>query len=207
MHYDDVQDENAELRARVAELEGALADTPDEVEELAQLKAALAIDDTEQMITIVAAVVQDRNTAVERIIEIDRGSADGIAVDMAVVTGQGLVGYVSEVLSDHRSVVRLITDGRASVAVTVRRTGGQGVASGVGSYEPMDLDLLIDSRGEVRSGDIFQTTGYGSSRYPSGIVVGKMVSDEDSGKTLLVPLADLERLVFVSVIVDDGRNS
>ncbi|MEZ5341976.1 MAG: rod shape-determining protein MreC [Acidimicrobiales bacterium] len=105
----------------MAELEGALSDVPDQVEELAQLKSALGVGDVEQMTTVVAAVVEDRDTAVERIVEIDRGSDDGVAVDMPVVTGQGLVGYVVEVLSGHRSVVRLITDGRVSVAVTVRR--------------------------------------------------------------------------------------
>ena len=207
VHYDDVSDENAELRSRIAELEGSLANVPDDVEELTQLKAALGIEGVEQMTTVVAAVVQDRNTAVERIIEIDRGSADGIGIDMAVVTGQGLVGRIVEVLSDHRSIVRLITDGRESVGVTVRRTGGQGVASGAGSFQPLDLDLLIDSRGEVRVGDIFQTSGYSSSRYPGGVAVGRLITDETTGKTLLTPLADLDRLVYLSVIIDEGPQS
>ncbi len=202
VHFDDVETENADLRARVAELEGDLADIPDDVEELVQLKTALGIEDTERMTTVVAAVVEDRNTSVERIIEIDRGSADGVQQDMAVVTGQGLVGYVVEVLSDNRSVVRLITDGRASVGVTVRRTGGQGIASGIGSFQPLDLDLAVDSRGEVRAGDIFQTVGVDTSRYPGGIPVGRLIVDADTGTTALTPLADLDRLVFVSVILN-----
>lgn len=200
VHYDNVVEENAELRARVAELEGSIAQLPDLESELDEIRSATALEFGEGLPTAAAEVVEDRNTGVERIITINRGSADGIEPFMAVVTGRGLVGRIIQVNSEHRAVVRLVTDGRMNVGVIVARTGAQGVASGTGDGRDLELDLTAGDQGEVRTGDIAHTTGFDSSKYPGEIPIGE-ITVADSGAITVTPLADLDRLSFVTVLL------
>lgn len=176
VHYDDVVEENRELRRRVAELEGASAGRADVEAELRALLDATEIDHLGDVDRVTARVVADRRTDVERTIEIDKGREDGIDAGMPVVTGRGLVGSV-EVAAGDRSVIRLLTD--PEMAVGVR--SGQGLGLAVGTRGGL-LDLqatpeLAESirLGVLDDGERFVTSGVDRSVYPPGIPVGTLV--------------------------------
>lgn len=204
VHFDEVQDENDELRARVALLEGQVAALPDTEAQLAQLLAATEIEYVGDLPRVVGRVVADRNTGLERIIEVDRGAEDGVEEGMPVVTGEGLVGRVITATAD-RCVVRLLTDPRLSVGITDPSTGAIGVTLGSGEGEPLVVDLTEASLDRARTGDRFQTSGFERSRYPAGIPVGELTVDAELDVRRLRPYADLERLTFLTILLVGER--
>ncbi len=233
VHYDELTEENHELRRRVAELEGGIAGREDAEAELRSLLAATEIEYLGDLERVTAKVVVDRRTELERVVEIDKGRQAGIVRGMPVVTGNGLVGIV-ELVSGDRSVIRLITDG--DTAVGVRSDHGLGLAAG-GRDGRLVLDLtprLAESirLGAVVDGERFVTSGVDRSAYPAGIPVGTLVisggvdqQDPDDNGSLspaaptrrvgqdgygadelevyLEPLAGIDRLGYLTVLLAD----
>ncbi|MEZ5229284.1 MAG: rod shape-determining protein MreC [Acidimicrobiales bacterium] len=198
VHYDDLQAENAQLRRDLADLEGRVARLPEAERELEQLLEATEIDYVGDIPRVTARVVTDRDTNLERIIEIDRGSDDGCEVDMPIVTGSGLVGRIIAV-EGGRSQVQLITDARLHVGVVTATDRATGVTSGAGNGNPLVVDLVDGAIDVVSTGTRFLTSGFDRSRYPGGIPVGRLRIDGDA--TLLEPIADLDNLGYLTVLL------
>ena len=199
VHHDDLVAENAELRSRLAELQGRLDRVPAVEAELAELLRATELAFAGDLPRVTARVASDRRTGLERVVEIDKGSDHGLGAGMPVVTGTGLVGRL-ELITPRRSVVRLITEPSMNVGVR-SRSGVVGVARGQGADEPLTLELS-DARTDPGSpGERFRTTGSARSVYPPDIPVGRLVgAAEPGGELQLQPLADLERLHFLTVL-------
>jgi rod shape-determining protein MreC len=202
VHYDDVTEENERLRADVARLEGEVARLPDVEADLAALKEATGLTVDSSVPRLTAKIVSDRDTAVERIIEIDRGSADGVRVGMPVVVGSGLVGQVLDVYGDHRSTLRLVSDPRFDVGVSGVVSGETGVASGDGDDRPLRVEIQAQALSEVSEGERFETNAF-SERFPPDIPVGEFHLDNASQVATLEPFVDLETLVFVTVLLTE----
>lgn len=200
VHYDDLTAENAQLRDRIAELEGALARAPEAEAELAELLRASDISFIGDIPRVTARVVTDRETGLDRLVEIDKGSDDGLRSGMPVVTGTGLVGRL-ELVTPRTSVVRLITQPQVNVGVKAR-SGAIGLAQGDGTGQPLALELSQTRADLTRPGQRFETTGAERSVFPPGIPVGRLVGDPASDDELhLEPTADLDRLGYVTVLL------
>lgn len=201
----DLRDENAALRAELAELRGQLDQAANNEAELAELRTAAGIEVADGIPTVVARVTADRRTATDRTLELDRGAIHGLAVGQSVVTGAGLVGQVIWV-DDHVARVRPLTDPRIVLGVTSPVSGAVGVAEGRGTDRRLSLDLVERDREVVRAGASFVTSGFERSLFPPGIPVGMFQFDAE-GDLTLVPSADLERPGFVSVILTEPQES
>lgn len=175
VHYDDLERENQALRRQLAELEGSAAGQSDAEAELKALMAAANIDYLGDVEQVTARVVADRTTDFERVVEIDKGTVQGIVEGMVVVTGRGLVGVI-ELAAGNRSVVRLITD--VETAVGVRSEHGLGLASGSrqGTIELEVTPELAEAIrvGALTTGERFVTSGVDHSVFPPGIPVGTL---------------------------------
>ena len=204
--YGDVEDENAELRERIAELEGNQLQSERATDELRELLALNGLDDVLGAPTVAARVVAAPVSNFEETIELNRGTAQGIAVDMPVVTGTGLVGRVVQV-SGSRSVVRLITDPASSVGVRFASTGEVGIAEGRGPDRTLGVGF-VEVGATLGRRELAVTSGLegGSDVYPPGIPVGRVVSAETPPGELeqrieLRPVADLGHLRYVKVVL------
>ena len=148
-------------------------------------------------------------------LRLNRGLADGVQTNLAVITPRGLVGRTIEV-SRRSSEVLLITDSTSRVACKLRRSGAFGIlqGSGVGVTGNHELDVLysveparmrfIRADSEYAEGEQVYTSGLGGV-YPAGIPVGRIKSMalDDSRLYLsadVVPSADLRGLRFVFVV-------
>jgi rod shape-determining protein MreC len=134
-------------------------------------------------------------------IEIDKGSGDGIARNMPVVSGGALIGKIVRVTSS-RSTVRLLSDPSLSVGVRLSRTGDLGVATGDGDDLAMSL---VEPTTELKKGDSAVTSGLQQSEYPPDIPVGTVRSTkrDNAGLAQAVQLrtvVNLRRLSFVRVL-------
>jgi rod shape-determining protein MreC len=204
--YDDLEDENAKLKARIEELEGEGIQEEDAVRELRELLALQQLDDWAMGLPQISArVVSAPVSNFEQTIELDKGSRDGIRVDLPVVTGSGLVGRVIDV-SSRRSLVRLITDPESSVGVRTARKSQTGIVTGEGAGRRLSVGF-VDSAADVLAGDLMVTSGLsgGSDIYPPSIPVArvtkaKAVEGELQKDVEVEPLSDIANLRFVKVL-------
>ena len=111
------------------------------------------------------------------VIEINRGSADNVSPDSAVLNEEGLVGRVFEV-SQYSSKVMLITDPSSAVSALDPATGDMGIAAG-NSVGPLKIQYM-SATAAVKEGDKITTSGM-SDIFPKGIIIGyvKSVSKKD----------------------------
>ncbi|WP_346355912.1 rod shape-determining protein MreC [Azotosporobacter soli] len=154
---------------------------------------------------IAAIIARDPGTWTQSII-INKGSADGIAKDMPVVTAQGLVGNV---VSVHNSTARiqLMLDPRSAVGAIVQRPESRVAAivegNGNDPFQPKMVNIPRDA--DIIKGDRIVTSGYGGI-YPKGLLVGEVkdvVNNEGGLLKLAVihPAVNFNQLEEVSVII------
>ncbi|MGI9119233.1 MAG: rod shape-determining protein MreC [Acidimicrobiales bacterium] len=201
--YGDLEGENARLRAQIADLQGNDLRGEDAEAELSDALGLLGLDFAGDIPRVGARVVSTPVSNFEQTIELDQGADDGIAVDMPVVSGDGLVGRVVHV-SGKRSVVRLVTDGASAVGVRLSRSGEVAVAQGEGPAKPLSLDF-VDAGVDVAPLELVVTSGLDESVFPPGIPVGRVRkatggSGQFQQQVEVHPVADLARLRLVSVL-------
>ena len=215
----DLADENERLRRENDELRGAAARGEDAEAELDEIRETLDLQVRTDIERTHAEVIGGAASNFDRTVRLNKGTNAGIERGNPVITAAGLVGRVVEV-SYNQAIVQLITD--PGIRVGVRHSGVDrdvGVARGRGEGVPLLIDVGIDVRTEVAEDDVFVTSGVERSLYPDGIPVGrvsKLIAAEDNeaqddvteqGATgpleqslEIEPLADLDRLSFVSVL-------
>ena len=121
-----------------------------------RLRQLLALNEALSLQSIGARVIARTPNYLSNIVYIDRGSEDGVPIDAAVISGDGIVGRVI-LVTKHQAQVQLITNPDASVGVILERTRTPGVLRGTG-----DLLLEMVSRRQYR-------TGAGESVLSSGL--------------------------------------
>ena len=203
IHYGDLEAENAQLRAQLEEARGAEAEAEDAQRERRALLDIQDLDFAGDIPNVTARVISNTPSNFELAVVIDRGTEHGIAENMPVVSGAGLVGRITEV-SSNRSVVRLLTDLTFSVGVRFTGSGDVGVATGRGRNDPMRVDL-VDAATPVGEDELVVTSGLQQSAFPAGIPVGRVasarsVAGEDEKRVTIRPLVDLRRLAFLKVL-------
>lgn len=217
-----IQDENSELKTQVAELESQLTDKSELEKENERLKELLDFKEENTTYETIGADVIGKTPGVWfDTFTISAGRADGVEVDMPVITADGLVGKVTSVAQSY-SQVTCIIDASSGVSVVVERTRDNGVAKGDGANLELDEDILsieylpIDSN--LMPGDKVLTSGL-DGIYPKGLYVGEIVevsrdtvSSEDGENTeqkiaALKTGVDFKRLEEVMVVVGDQNTT
>lgn len=139
---------------------------------------------------------------------IDKGSDDGITVDMNVMAGSGLVGIVTEVGANWARVTAIIDD-TSNVSGMILATGDNLIVSGdleLMSQNTISFTKLVDSAGKVKEGDKVVTSNI-SDKYLPGLLIGYITSmDSDSNNLThsgtITPAVDFEHMDEVLVILD-----
>lgn len=141
-------------------------------------------------------------------VTIDAGSNDGIARDMTVIDGDGLVGRVTTV-GPATATVLLANDPDFTVGTRLESSMELGLATGQGD-RPMRVQLL-NGKATVHKGDRMVTFGSKAGKpFVPGVPVGTVIGVDPSGgnltKTLLVqPFVGFTRLDVVGVVVVGPR--
>jgi len=203
IHYGDLKAENARLREQNQSLRGQASQAQDAIRERQALLDQLDLTYVGDIPKVRSRIVSTAASNFELSVEIDRGTSNGVAKGMPVVSGAGLVGRVVEV-SHHRATVLLLTDPTFSVGVRLSSSQDVGVANGEGSRSPMDVDLISRDT-KVSKDEVVVTSGLQQSVFPPGIPVGKVVDAHTPPGALqqnvtIDPVVDLQRLEFVTVL-------
>jgi rod shape-determining protein MreC len=206
--YDDLEDENTDLRRELDKVKGDRVEAAAEREELEALKRLADLPVTEDIDRVTAQVVSGPLTSFDSTIEINKGSGDGIKKGMPVITEAGLVGRVLFVRGG-RSRVQLITDPDFSgLGVKLVESGDVGKATG-GTEGNLEVNDGIRPQTPVERGEDVVTSGFDErSSYPGNIPVGTVLSvglsaDRTQQTLVLEPAVDLEGLSYVVVLLCD----
>ena len=137
---------------------------------------------------------------------IDKGEEDGIAIDMNVIAGGGLVGRIADVGPNWSNVTSIIAD-NSNVSGKVLATSDYLVVSGdleLYGSGVIKFEKLVDSAGKVVEGDKIVTSNI-SPKYLPNILIGYISSLEVDANNItksgqLTPAVDFEHLEEVLVI-------
>jgi rod shape-determining protein MreC len=160
---DRLRSENAKLRGRIAQLEGAQRAAA----QLAGLQRVAAA--TGNRLLPARVIAYGPGQGFDWTITLDVGSGDGVQVGQTVTDGAGLVGRVLHADSS-TSVVLLAADPGSGVGVRDVRSGEIGVVSGQGTGGFLFTPLQPNAT--VRVGDQLVTGPNGASTYVAGVMVG-----------------------------------
>ena len=175
MHdYDQLREEDAALKARIAEMANEVRRSQHANEENERLRTLLNLQRAHMDYAMVDAnLISWSTSSWSSAFNIDRGSRDGIEAGDCVITECGyLVGIVTE-CGRYSSTVRTLLDPRSAVAARMETAGITAVAAGdfaLMSQGRLKLTYLQDA-GVLIIGDTVLTTGSGGV-YPSGLVIG-----------------------------------
>lgn len=206
----NVMKENEELKAQVDALTDELNTRKLEQYDTEDLRALLELDEGYSEYNKVAASVigKDAGNWFDTFL-IDKGSKDGIAEGMNVITGRGVAGIITEVGPNYAKV-RSIIDDMSSVSGMVLSTSDNCVIKG--DLQTMDERQMItfsnlkDTDNKVAVGDQV-VTSYISSEYVQGLLIGYIseihVNSNNLTKSgLISPVVDFEHVKHVLVITD-----
>ena len=174
------QGENDALKQRVQELEVELKAKEDLATENQRLNGLLNLPEKTKYKVINARIIgRDPSVWFDSSI-VNRGSLDGVKLNMPVVTNGGLLGRVTAV-GPLTSQIDLVTRDKSGVGAVVGEIAGSnalGVVMGSSKSELIEMRYVPGSA-EVQVGQIVYTTGQ-DGIYPAGLKVGEIV-EVDSG--------------------------
>ena len=122
---------------------------------------------------IPAKVITNSINQRDNLITLDKGSDDGVRVDMGVACGNGVVGIVYMV-SKKYCVVIPVLNSHSNISVTVDKRGYFGYLHWLGRRPDKAYVNDIPLHAKVLPGDQIVTSGY-SSIFPPGMQVGKVL--------------------------------
>src|ERR1051326_6704347 len=201
----NARDENQVLRQRLPEAETKGRDAQAAPDENERLKKLLDFTKDVSYKSIPARVVARDPSVWFNTLVINRGTLDGVDLDMPVVTPEGIVGRVVGV-GPVSSQVMLLTDERSAAGAVV---GQLGSSNAIGSVRGYGKNGLLEMRyvsglETVNVGDYVVTTGQ-DKIYPPGLNVGTVVEVKQGTTTTphtiyVKPGARLDSLEEVAVL-------
>jgi rod shape-determining protein MreC len=165
-----------------------------------ELRRLLGLREAVKLPTLAAEVVGGSAVLDFRFVTVDRGTADGLAEDMAVISTSGVVGRIVE-LGRRASKVQLLVDRNAAAGARVERTRAEGVVLGTGE-DTLRMEY-VSPTAELAVGDALVTSGT-DGIYPKGFLIGRVERIERKGMayaaihvTPAVRFAALEEVLVV----------
>lgn len=202
-------DENARLKEEVAALTEENTLLQQDKYELNKLRELVSLSEQYGQYSKVGARIIGRDSGnwYSSFI-IDKGTKDGLAVDMNVIAGGGLVGKITSVGPNWSRVTSIISDNTNVSAMTLATEDNlivsgdlQLMAEGV-----ITFSMLIDSKNAVAEGDKVVTSDI-SDKYLPNILIGYISTINRDSNNLtksgyITPVVDFEHLGEVLVITD-----
>lgn len=200
--------ENEQLQEQIDELSTQLTNTRLQQSELDTLRELYDLDQTYADYKTTGAHVIGKGTSNWfNTFTIDKGSKDGIKVDMNVIAGSGLVGIVTDVGKNY-AVVRAIIDDTSNVSGMVLSNNDNCIVSGnLKSMTESNMIIfsnLEDSEDKVSTGDSVVTSNI-SDKYLPGLLIGYVTDITEDNNNLtksgeITPVVDFKHLQDVLVI-------
>ena len=206
----DTYNENKVLKEKLSQNKSLIYEVQELNKDNEELRKTLDKTDTIRDYDPIQATVVARSP--ERWIEqitLNKGSQHGIALNMAVITADGMVGKIQTV-SPFSSTVQLLTgfDEFNRISATISRENEEDVFGLVEEYDKESDSLLFkiieESEKDIVKGDLVVSSGKGGV-FPAGLLIGtvKEVVPDQYGLTstaLVKPAANMYDINHVIVV-------
>lgn len=197
----DLREQNAALLSQLSELEEYRLENE-------RLRAILGLASAYGAQGIGARVVGFSANDWDSAVVIDKGSSSGVAVDMPVSDGDGVVGQVTSV-GPNSATVTLLSDPGYQVGAMLQNSRCVGVLQG--SVDGSLHLMFVPATATVAAGELVVTSGLGGV-YPKGMLLGTVLSATKSPSDVyydivVSPVASVRNYeeVYVITSFDSGR--
>ncbi len=200
------QSENDLLKKKVQELEVESKGNENLAAENARLRSLLDLKEKSKIDVLTARIIgRDPSIWFDSSI-VNRGSLDGVKLNMPVVTDGGIVGRVTAV-SPLTAQVDLITRDKSGLGAIVGEIGVSnvlGVVVGTSKKDVVEMRYVPGSV-DVQVGQIVYTSGQ-DGIYPAGLKVGEIVQVEPGSATtphkiLIRPSSGIDAMQEVGILL------
>ena len=200
------QSENDILKQRVQELEVEVQNSKSLTIENERLKSLLQLKEEVPYKFLPAQIIGRDTSAWFDTSIINRGSLDGVKLNMPIVANGGVVGKVRQI-SPLTAQIDLITKDKFGLGAVVGALGSSnvlGVVKGSGEKEILEMGYVSGSV-EVKVGESVYTTGQ-DGIYPAGLKLGEVVEVRAGSATVtqqiyIQPSAKLSSMQEVAVLL------
>ncbi|HUR97803.1 MAG TPA: rod shape-determining protein MreC [Pyrinomonadaceae bacterium] len=200
------QSENDILKQKVQELELDIKGKEDLTAENDRLRALLNLKENSKYKVLTARIIgRDPSVWFDSSI-INRGSLDGVKINMPVVSDGGLIGRVTAV-SPLTAQFDLITRDKSGVGGVVGEIGSSNILGVVAGTSKRDLVEMkyVSGSADVQAGQVVYTTGQ-DGIYPAGLKVGEIVEVRSGSATVphqifIRPSAGINSIKEVGVLL------
>ncbi len=186
--HTELLEENEKLKAEGRILNARLQKLEILAEENARLRNLLGSARKIADDVIVAELLSVDQNPYRQLIEINKGSADGVEIGYAVIDDFGVMGQVIHVNPQSATTI-LISDPEHAIPVQFIRSGTRSVAFGRGSTSQLELRYL-PATADIMIGDELVTSGLGG-RFPPDYPVARVIEiNEDRVLGFVTVLAE-----------------
>jgi rod shape-determining protein MreC len=196
-----VRQENRDLKQQIEQMEIERVRLSEDANQARRLQALLGFKEQFIAKTVAAQVIGSSGSEQDRSVYIDKGANAGLKSDMAVITGDGVVGKILHVFQS-TSQVLLVNDQTSGVGAILEKSRTQGVVRGTPGGEIVLEKIMSDE--PVQPGDKVLTSG-GDQIFPKGLPVGTVIRVSPGAELFLnirvKPSVDLAKLEEVLVIM------
>ena len=157
----------------------------------------------DSMTLIPAQIIDNSVRKRDNMLVINAGEEEGVAPEMGVVSGTGVVGIVSAV-TPHHALIMSILNSHSSISCRLRGTEYFGYLKWKGG-DPLRAYMDdVPRHAHIQKGDVIETSGF-SNVFPAGIFLGKVAEIKNSSDGLAYELeillsTDLANIRHVNVI-------
>jgi len=203
----DLAAANSQMAVEIGRLRNEIRQLKSLEHENTELRHLLGLE-TRSGFRLLAAQVTDRAIGGWwEMARLDQGAANGVALDLPVISNEGLVGRIVDV-SAYTSDIILLVDPNSKVSAKLSRMDAFGIVRGQGVSlwgDPLCRMDFIVKEADLLPGDEVVTSGLGGV-YPAGLLIGYVEKAYLDRSGLyqyadIVPAADLRSLEFVFIVV------
>jgi len=197
------QTDNDVLKQHVQELEVELKQKEELASENTRLRSLIQLKETSKYKILTARIIgRDPSIWFDSSI-VNRGTLDGVALNMPVVTDGGLVGRVTAV-SPLTCQVDLVTRNKSGIGGQIGESNALGVVSGTSKSDLLEM-RYVPGTVDVQVGQAVFTSGQ-DGIYPPGLKVGEIVSVVSGSATtphqiLIRPAGRLNSMQEVGILL------
>ena len=194
--------QNQQLKQEITRLREEQAAFAEDAAQGRRLEAVLGFQQKYITKTVAAQVIGTSGTDRSHVLYIDKGLADGLRADQAVITPYGVVGKLRDVFA-HNAQLLLINDSSSGAGVLLESLRIRGIIRGTATGQVQINNLTPDAR--IKPGEEVVTSG-GDQVFPRGLPVGTIESiapdpqHQPYTAITIKPAADLNQLEEVLVI-------
>lgn len=201
--------ENERLKEKIDSYDEVALKNKNYQKEIEALKKELELNQTLTSYEKVTANVITRSPDTwQDMLIVDKGSKDGIAVNMAVMSQRGLIGRVIEVNNASSKIELLTSSNESSNHFPVRVSSSSGEAFGLlKNYDEKAQALVVTQlTGDtnIKEGDVVQTSGLGGNS-PADLPIGTVVNTKPDSfglnrEVYVKPYASMYDLSVVTIV-------